>query len=177
MTNENETRQDELAARRVLDGDTRRALDEVVRHSLGRTGKVARAIEAGLAALRDDTVLAPGPRDALEEFAGRVSESTPSVDGGGIGLRCVRWSGAVLTLLGALRPDPRQELLANLAASLTPQQSERLARPLSEPQRDLFQQTLAYHKHVSERCVDIEPSVTSTPALEVERPDGWTERR
>jgi hypothetical protein len=54
MTIENETGRDELAARRVLDGETRRALDEVARHSLGRTGKDARAIEAGLVALRDD---------------------------------------------------------------------------------------------------------------------------
>ena len=127
----------------MLDGETRRTLDEVARHSLGRTGKTARAIEAGFVALRDDAVLVPGHREALEEFAWRVSESTPSADGTGIGLRCVRWRDAVLALLGALRaapPDPLQELFANLAASLTPRQAEQLARPLSEQQRDLFEQ-------------------------------------
>jgi hypothetical protein len=91
-------------------GATRRALDEVARHSLGRTGKVARAIETGLAALHNDAVLAPGHREALDEFAWRVSETTPSADGTGIGMLHVRWRDAVHALLGALRPDPLQEL-------------------------------------------------------------------
>jgi hypothetical protein len=142
MTDENEMRQDELAARRLLTGETRRTLDEVSRHSLGRTGKVARAIGAGLVALRDDAVLAPGHREALEEFAWRVSESTPSADGAGIGMRCVCWRDAVLALLGALRPDPLQELFTKLAESLTPQQAEQFERPLSEQQRGLFQQVV-----------------------------------
>jgi hypothetical protein len=127
----------------------------VARHSLGRTGKVAGAIEAGFAALCDDAVLEPGHREALEEFAWRVSESTPSADGAGIGMRCFCfcWRDAVLALLGALRPDPSdplQVMFTNLTASLTPQQAEQLARPLSEQQRDLFQ-----HKDVSERVVDM----------------------
>jgi hypothetical protein len=142
LTNENEMRQDELAARRLLTCETRRTLDEVARHSLGRTGKVAHAIEAGLVALRDDAVLALSHREALEEFEGMASESTPSANGDGIGMRCVRWRDAVLALLGALRPDPLRELFTNLAASLTPQQAEQLARPLSEQQRGLFQQVV-----------------------------------
>ena len=137
-----ETGRDDLAARRLLDAETRRVLDEVARHSFGRTGEVARAIEAGLAALHDDAVLAPGHREALEEFASLVSESTPSADGTGIGMRCVRWRDAVRALLGALRPDPLQELFANLAASMTPQQAEQLARPLSEQQRSLLEQAV-----------------------------------
>ena len=39
-------------------------------------------------------------------------------------------------------PDPLQELFASSTAALTPQQAEQLARPLPEPQRDSFQQTL-----------------------------------
>lgn len=145
MTNKNEMSQDELAPRRLLTGETRRALDAVAHHSRGRTGKVARAIEAGFIALRDDELLAPGHRDALEEFAGMVSESTPSSDGAGIGMLCVRWRDAVLALLGTLRPaplDPLQELFTNLATSLTPQQAKQLERPLSEQQRGLFQQVV-----------------------------------
>ncbi len=141
MTDKSETRQDQLTARKALDGETRRALDEVAHHSLGRTGKTAHAIEAGLAALRDDAVLAPGHRQALEEFAGRISESTPSADGAGI-LRCVRWRDAVLALLGVLRPDPLWVMFANFAASLTPQQAEQLDRPLSEQQLGCFQQVV-----------------------------------
>jgi hypothetical protein len=129
VTNESETGQDQLAARRLLTGETRRALDEVAHHSLGRTGEVAHAIEAGLVVLRDDAVLAPGHREALEEFACMVSESTPSANGTGIGMRCVRWRDALHALLGALPPDPLRELFAKLAASLTPQQAERLDRP------------------------------------------------
>jgi len=139
MPNDDQTGQDQLTARRLLAGETRRTLDEVSRHSLGRTGKVARAIEAGLVALRDDSVLASGHREALEEFAWRVSESTPSADGAGIGMLYVRWRDAVLALLGTLRPDPGRVLAAKLAASLTPQQAEQLNRPLSKQQQDLFQ--------------------------------------
>ena len=111
MTTENETGRAEPAARRVLDGETRPAYagHEVTRHSLGRTGKTARAIEAGLVALRDDTVLAPGQREAIRGVRRGWSRSTtPSADGGGIGsgIRCVRWRDAVLALLGALRADP-----------------------------------------------------------------------
>lgn len=142
MTNEGKTVQDQLAARRLVTGETRLALDEVTRHSRGRTGKVARAIEAAFFALRDDAVLAQGHRGTLEEFAGMVSESTPSVDGSGIGMCCVRWRDAVLVLLGVLRPDPLQELFTNLAVSLTPQQAKRLVCPLEQPQRDLFQQVV-----------------------------------
>lgn len=145
MTSESETGQDPLAARRLLTGATRCTLDEVSRHSLGRTGKVARAIEAGLVTLRNDAVLAPGHREALREFAARASESTPSADGGGIGMRFVRWRDAVLALLGVLRPDPPdplQELFTNLVASLTQQQTAQLAHPLSGQQRNLFQQAI-----------------------------------
>lgn len=113
MTTQNETVRDELKVRRVFDNEMRRALNEVSRHSLGRTGKVARAIEAGLAALRNDAALASGARAVLEEFAWRVSESSPSVHGVGISMRCVTWSDAVYALLSALRPprpDPIQEL-------------------------------------------------------------------
>lgn len=147
MTNESETGQDQRAARGLLTDETRRTLDEVARHSLGRTGKVAHAIEAGLASLRDAAVLAPGHRESLEEFACMVSESTPSANGAGIGMRCVRWRDAVLALLGVLRPDPLRELFTNLAASLTPQQAEQLACPLSEQQRDFFQQVVNLTRH------------------------------
>ncbi len=131
MTSE---RQDEPAACRVLDGETRRALDEVTLHSHGRTGKVAGAIAAGLVALRDDAVLALGRRDALEEFAGRVSESA------GVGKRYVHWRDAVYALLRALRPDPGRVFVAKLAASLTSQQIEQFKHPLSRQQWDLLQQ-------------------------------------
>lgn len=142
MTNKSETGQDQLTARRLLTGETRRTLDEVTRHSLGRTGKVAHAIEAGLVALRNAEVLAPGHREAPEEFASMVSESTPSANGAGIGMRCVRWRDAVHALLSALLPDPPdllQELFANVAASMTPHQAEQIGRPLSEQQLGLFQ--------------------------------------
>lgn len=142
MTTQTRQGLDELAARRVLAGEMRRTLEEVARHSLSRTGKTARAIEAGFVALRDDLVLAPGHREALTEFAGMVSESTPSASGAGIGLRCVRWRDAVLALLDALRPDPLQVMFANLAESMTPQQAEQFARPLSEQQRDLLRQAI-----------------------------------
>ncbi len=132
MTLENETVQKPRPANGHLAGETRHALDEVARHSLGRTGEIARAIEAGIVALRDGALLAPGHHEALEEFAWMLSESTPSAEGAGIGKRYVRWRDAVLALLAALRPDPIRELRANLAPSLTPQQAERLARPLSE---------------------------------------------
>jgi hypothetical protein len=125
-----------------LASETRDVLDEVVRHSLGRAGKTACAIEAGLAALRDDAVLAPGHRETLGEFAWGISEFTPSANGEGIGMRYVPWRNAVLTLLGALRPDPLQVLLTNLEASLTPKQAEQLAWPLSGQQRELLAQAI-----------------------------------
>jgi hypothetical protein len=137
MTNANETKQ-ELVEHRLLDDETRRALDEVARHSLARTGETARALEAALGALRDDAVLALGPREALEAFAGRVSEDA------GVGMRYVRWRAAVYALLGALRPDPFRALIAKLKASLTPQQAKQLTRPLSEQQCDLFQQLVGH---------------------------------
>lgn len=133
MTTESATGR-ELAPRRVLDDATRRALDEVAHHSRGRTGKVARAIEAGLVSLQDDSVLALDHREALEEFAGMVSESA------GVGVRCVYWRAAVYALLRALRPDPGRVLVAKLAAALTPQQVAQFARPLSEQQHDFLQQ-------------------------------------
>jgi hypothetical protein len=141
----NEDNEDDTTKRMSLTSETKRTLGEVTRHSHGLTGKVARAIEAGLITLRDDTVLAPDHREALEEFAWRVSESTPSPDGPAIGMLCVIWRDAVLALLGALRSaplDPIQGLCANLATSLTPQQAEQLERPLSERQRGLFQQII-----------------------------------
>ncbi len=93
-------------------------------------------------ALRDDTALTSKHREALEEFAGRVSETTPSANGVGIGMLCVSWRDAVLARLAALGPDPLQELFTNLEASLTPQQAEQLARPLSKQQRDLLEQAV-----------------------------------
>lgn len=138
--------QDELADRRSLTREVRGALDEVVRHSLGRTGKVARAIESGLAALRCGAVLAPLHREALEEFSSMVSESTPSADGAGIGTRYVHWRDAVRALLGALRPappSPIRELIGNLAASMTPRQAELLTHPLSEQQHRALSAAMA----------------------------------
>lgn len=136
MTNGSETGQDELTAHRLLDAEMRQTLDEVIHHSLGRTGEVACAIEAGLVALRDGAVLEIGHREALEEFAGMVSECA------GVGLRYARWRDAVYALLRTLRPDPLREILDNLSMSLTPQQAEQLVRPLSEQQKDLLQQAV-----------------------------------
>jgi len=126
----------DLAARRLLDAETRRTLDEIARHSLGRTGKVACAIEAGLGALHDGAVLEIGYREILEEFAGMVSECA------GVGMRYERWRDAVYTLLRCLRPDPFREIINNLSMSLSPQQVDQFNRPLSEHQKNLLQQVL-----------------------------------
>jgi hypothetical protein len=57
MTNEGKTVQDQLAARRLVTGEIRLALDEVSRHSRGRTGQ-----EGG----------GPGPIRVRSEVVGRL---------------------------------------------------------------------------------------------------------
>jgi len=137
--NERTVAQRNRGAEDELDAETRRALDEVIHHSVGRTGKVARAIEAGLVALGEGSRLTGLHRQSLEEWVSMVSEC------GGVGDRWTSWRDAVATLLRtidakcpAATPGPLEQLLT----SLTPQQAEQLARPLSEQQRDLLQQVL-----------------------------------
>lgn len=136
MTNGSETEQDELTAHRLLDAETSHTLDEVIHHSRERTGEIARAIDAGLVALRDGAALKISHRAALEEFAGMVSECT------GVGMRYERWRDAVHALLRALRPDPGRVFVTNLAASLTLQQAKQLDCSLSERQKNLLQQAV-----------------------------------
>lgn len=126
---EGETRRGE-----PLSEDVRRALDEVIRHSRGRTQETARAIEAGLVALRDDAVLARGHRGVLAEFASMISVSA------GVGARWIVWRDAVSALLGAIRPDPDEELTDRIVASVSPRQAERLVSSLSDEQRKVLQQ-------------------------------------
>ena len=130
--------QDEMTTTR-----TRRTLDEVILHSLGRTGNVARAIEAGFVALRDDATLASGHREVLEEFADMISESTPSpVDGTGIGMRHVLWRDAMRALLRSLRPDPDRRFAVRLAASMTERQIDQFCQPLTRQQHDLLRRAM-----------------------------------
>jgi hypothetical protein len=82
-----------------VDTETRCALDEVIRHSNTRTGAVARAIEAGLVALAEGSVLARQHSQSLHEWVSMVSEC------GGVGDRWHRWRDAVWALLQALSGD------------------------------------------------------------------------
>lgn len=80
---------------RELDTETKRALDEVISHSNGRTGDVARAIEAALVAIGDGSVLAGRHLRSLHEWVSMVSEC------GGVGGHWRRWRDAVIALLRA----------------------------------------------------------------------------
>ena len=119
-----------------LDSETERVLDEVIRHSIGRTGEVGRAIEAGRVALGDRSALAERHHQALEEWVSMVSEC------GGVGDRWLRWRDAVAVLLQALDAATQPGPLAQFLASLTQQQTAQIARPLSKQQSDLLRQAL-----------------------------------
>lgn len=129
MTIEGEPRRGE-----PLSEDAWLVLDEVIRHSRGRTGETARAIEAGRVALRDDAVLARGHRKLLEEFASMISLCA------GVGTRWIVWRDAVDSLLGAIRPDPNEALSDAIARSMSPRQAQQLVSSLSDEQREVIQQ-------------------------------------
>ena len=122
----------------ALDTETRHALNEVAHHSIARTGKVARAIEAGLVALDEGSALAGLHRQSLGEWVSMVSEC------GGVGDRWIRWRDAVASLLQAIDAKcPAATPLEQFLASLTSQkQLVQLTCPLSEQQKDLLQQAL-----------------------------------
>jgi hypothetical protein len=79
-----------------LSEETLRTLDEVIRHSLSRTGEVARAIGAGLITLQGGPALSTRHRQSLEEWISMVSEC------GGVGDRWRSWRDVVMTLVQAL---------------------------------------------------------------------------
>lgn len=92
--------------------ETRSVLNEIILHSLARTGEVAQAIDARLVALRDDSILTAGHRAALEEWVSMVSEYDE------VGDNCIRWRDAVRALPGVLRTDPIQTVVEDFMASL-----------------------------------------------------------
>ncbi len=119
-----------------LDSETESVLDEVIRHSITRTGTVACAIEAGIVALGDGSALAGRHHQTLEEWVSMVSEC------GGVGDRWLRWRDAVATLLQALDAATPPGPFDRFLATLTQQQAAQVACSLSAQQRDLLQQAL-----------------------------------
>jgi hypothetical protein len=145
-----------------LNTETRRALDELHdRLRLGsgnfdlHFGEVARAIEAGLVALAEGSALAGLHRKALAEWVSNVlamvlvCDRSPYTSSGRVERdRWIRWRDAVETLLQAIDakcPAATPGFVEQFLASLTPQQAERIARPLSEQQKDLLQDLLQQH--------------------------------
>ena len=76
-------------------------------------------------------------RQALEEWVSMVAEC------GGVGDRWSRWREAVAVVLQALDAATPPGPIAQLLASLTPQQAARIAGALSAQQHDLLRQVIS----------------------------------